>query len=118
MKSIGLSKRTPGSYKISLSEGEEITFENFKVANIFNNFFTSVAEKLVNKLHKRPIHFAKQFLKDYYQEKGVVENYFHFSTVSEEEIENLLNGLIDGAEVTACPLAHIINLYLHSSQIT
>ena len=31
-------------------------------------------------------HFAKQFLKDYYQKKGVIENYFHFSTVSEEEM--------------------------------
>ena len=119
--------------KISLTEGEEIIFENFKVANIFNNFFTSVAEKLVDKLPKRPIHFAKQFLKDYYQEKGVAENSFHFLTVSEEEIENLLNGLTaskatgldslparflkDGAEVIACPLAHIINLSLHSSQI-
>ena len=115
-----------------MSEGGEIIFENFKVANIFNSFFTSVAEKLVNKLPKRPIHFAKQFLKDYYQEKGV-ENSFHFLTVGEEEIKNLLSGLTtskatgldslparflkDGAEVLACPLAHIINLTLHSSQI-
>ena len=133
MKYIGLSKGTPGSSKISLSEGEQIIFENFKVASIFNNFFTSVAEKLVNKPPKRPIHFAKQFLKDYYQKKGVVENSFLFSTVGEEEIENLLKGLTaskatgldslparflkDGAEVIACPLAHIINLSLHSSQI-
>ena len=92
LKSTGLSKGTPGSSKVSLSEGEGIIFKNLKVANILNKFFTSVEEKLVNKLPKRPIHFAKQFLKDYYQEKGV-ENYFHFSTVGEEEIENLLNGL-------------------------
>ena len=59
LKSIGLSKGTPGSSKISLSEGEEIIFENLKVANMFNKFFTSVAEILVNKLPKRPIHFAK-----------------------------------------------------------
>ena len=64
--------QTFGSSKISLSEGEEIIFENFKVANIFNNFFTSVAEKLINKLPKRPIHFTKQFLKDYYQKKNVL----------------------------------------------
>ena len=77
-----------------------------------------MAEKLGNKLPKRPIHFAKQFSKDYYQKKGVIENYFIFSTVTEEEIENLLNGLTaskatgvdslparflkDGAEVIAC----------------
>ena len=77
--------------------------------------------------------YILQFLKDYYQEKGVVENSFHFLTVGEEEIENLLNGLTankatgldslparflkDGTEVIACPLAHIINLSLHSSQI-
>ena len=94
LKIIGLSKvHRSGSSRISLSEGEEIVFENFKVANIFNIFFTSVAEKLVNKLPKRPIHFAKQFLEDYYQRKSVIENYFHFSTVSKKEIENLLNGL-------------------------
>ena len=91
-----------------------------------------MAEKLVKKLPKRRKHFTKQFLKDHYQEKGV-ENFFHFSTVGEEEIENLLNGLTarkatgldslpakflkDDAEVIACPLTHIINLSLHSSQI-
>ena len=128
-ESIGLSKGTPGSSKIDLSEGEEIIFENFKVANIFTNFFTLVTEKLVNKLPERPIHLAKQFLKDCHQKKGVVENSFHFSTVS----ENLLNGLTaskatgmdslparflkDGAEVIAFPLSHIINLSLHSNQI-
>ena len=128
-----MSKGTPGSSKIDLSEGEEIIFENFKVANIFTTFFTSVTEKLVNKLPERPIHLAKQFLKDCYQKKGVVENYFHFSTVSEKEIENLLNGLTAskatgmdslparflkyGAEVIAFPLSHIINLSLHSNQI-
>ena len=90
-----------------------------------------MAEKLVNKLPKTAIHFVKQFLKDNYQKKGVVK--FFFSTVSEEEIKNLLNGLTaskatgmdslparylkDGAEVIACPLSHIINLSLHSSQI-
>ena len=78
LKSMGLSKGTPGSSKISLSEGEEIICKNFKVANIFNNFFTSVAEKLVNKLTKRPIHFAKQFLKDYYQEKRCCRKLFSF----------------------------------------
>ena len=57
----------------------------------------------------------------------------HFSTVSEEENENLLNELAaskatgmdslpasfskNSAEVIACPLSHIINLSLHSSQI-
>ena len=92
-----------------------------------------MAEKLLKKPPKRPIHLAKQFSKDYYQKKGVVENSFHFTTVSEKEIDNLLNGLTsskatgmdslpamflkDGAEVIACPLSHIINLALHSSQI-
>ena len=48
LKSMGLSKGTPGFSKISLSEGEEIIFETFQVANIFTNVFISVAEKLVN----------------------------------------------------------------------
>ena len=92
-----------------------------------------MAENLINKLPKRPIDFAKQFLKDYYQKKSVIENSFHFSTVSEEEIEHVLNVLTaskvtgmdslpawflkDGAEVIACPLPHSINLSLHISQI-
>ena len=65
--------------------------------------------------------------------EGAIENYFHFPTIIQEEIENLLNGLTaskatgedglpasflkDGAEVIACPLCHIINLSLHSTQI-
>ena len=65
--------------------------------------------------------------------KDGVENYFHFPTIIQEEIKNLLNGLTsskatgedglparylkDGAEVIACPLCHIINLSLHTTQI-
>ena len=59
------------------------------MANIFKNLFTSVAENLVNKLSKRAILFAEQFLKDYYQKKGVIENYFRFVIVSEEEFETI-----------------------------
>ena len=104
-----------------------------KLQIFLTTFLLQWQKKLVNKLPKRPICFVKQFLKEYYQEKCVVENSFNFSTVGEEKIENLLNGLTaskatgldslsvrflkDGAEVIACPLAHIINLYLHSSQI-
>ena len=48
-----------------------------------------MAENLVNKLPKRAILFAEQFLKDYYQEKSVIENYFRFVIVSEEEFETI-----------------------------
>ena len=39
MLSIGLLKSTSVSSKIGLSEGEEIVFDNFKIANFFNNLF-------------------------------------------------------------------------------
>ena len=119
--------------KVHLALPKLVGLKEEKLYLKFFNFFASVAEKLVNKLPKRPIHFAKQFLKNYYQKKGVVENSFHFSTVSEEEIENLLNGLTaskatrmdslparflkDVSVVIACPLSHSKNLSLHSSQI-
>ena len=62
-----------------------------------------------------------------------MKNYFHISTVSEEEIKTLLNGLTagkvigrdslsarflkDGAVISACPLSHIIILSLHAIQV-
>ena len=39
LKSIGLSKGTPCSSKISLSEREAIVFENFEVAKFFKKYF-------------------------------------------------------------------------------
>ena len=118
-------------YSILLCSLHAVKYTSYRRRQILFLFITALFITCKT-LPKRPIHFAKQFLKYYYQKKGVVENYFYFLTVSEEEIENLLNGLTaskatgldslpawflkDGAEVIACPLAHIINLSLHSSQ--
>ena len=50
----------------------------FKVSNIFNNFFTSVAEKLVNKLPKRPIHFRETIFKRLWPGKRCYRKLFSF----------------------------------------
>jgi hypothetical protein len=134
LKQLGMpSKSKSGSGNIGLKSdnSDEIIFENNFVANKFNNFFCNVAEKLVEKLVKRP--FDKNDITKFYKENGVVANSFSFTVVTEEEVLKLLKGLNvtkstgcdnisakflkDSVNETVCPLTYIINLSLKTGVV-
>ena len=124
LKSLGTSsKLKSGSTSISLDVYGSTTFDKLKVADTFNAFFTTVANKLVSKLPTAVNIFNSKFIHQYYKPKGVVQNVFSFSLLSETEVCKMLKGLSprkatglddiparfirDGAESIAYPISYL-----------
>ncbi len=100
-------------------------------AGRFNEFLTNIAQKLVAKLNFRKFDSSKLF--SFYQSKGVMQNKFKFSVVTEQETLKLLNSLNvakatgcdnisarflkDAASEIVCPLTHIMNLSLRMESV-
>ena len=111
-----------------MGESNDICFDKQKVSEKFNDFYTTVASKLVEKLPRSLYRYGKKFVFDFYFQKGVISNNFSFSIMSENQILKYLSKLSvgkstgldgipskfvrDSASVIACPLTHIINLSL------
>ena len=111
----------------------ETCFDKKSVANKFCNFFCNVADDLVKKLKPPSGLFNKIQVKSFYSKKGVLENYFGFSTVTESTVYKListvntkkatgLDGISvkfvrDGCSVIASPITHILNLSLSQSTV-
>ena len=118
-----------GSTSIGLDVYGSTTFGKLKVADTFNAFFTKVA----NKLSKAVNIFNSKFIHQYYKQKGVVQNTFSFSLLSETEVCKMLKGLSprkatglddlparfirDGAEGIAYPISYIINLSIKTGVV-
>ena len=134
LKSLGTpSKLKSGSTSIGLDVDGSTTFDKLKVADTFNAFFATVANKLVSKLPKAVNIYNSKFIHQYYKQKGVVQNAFSFSLLSETEVCKMLKGLSprkatglddlparfirDGAEGIAYPISYIINLSLKTGVI-
>ena len=130
LKDLGLpSKKGISSHSnISLKIDENICFDKNTIAETFNCFYTTVASKLVEKLPACVNIYGKKFVTKFYSDKGVFENSYSFSLVSENKVFKYLNNLSahkatgldgipsrfvkDGASIIANPLAHVINLSL------
>ena len=96
-------------------------------------FFTTVTNKLVSKLPTAVKIFNSKFIHQYYKQKGVVQNSFSFSLLSETKVCKMLKcvsprkatGLDDlparfirdGAEGIAYPISYIINLSLKTGVV-
>ena len=103
------------------------------VANKFCDFFCNVADDLVKKLKPPSGLYNKIQVKSFYSKKGVLENSFGFSTVTESKVYKLtstvntkkatgLDGISakfirDGCSVIASPITPILNLSLSQSTV-
>ena len=92
-----------------------------------------MANKLVSKLPTAVNIFNSKFIHQYYKQKGVVENAFSYSLLSETEVCKMLKSLSprnatglddppsrfirDGAEGIAYPISYIINLSLKTGVV-
>jgi hypothetical protein len=129
LKSLGMpSKKNKSSSTVGLNIDGELCFIKSKVAEKFNNFYVTVASNLVSKLPCPSFKYGKQFISRFYSTKGVVNNNYSFSIVSESKVYKYLNKLstnkatgldgiparfiVDSASLIAKPIAHIINLSL------
>ena len=111
---------------LDLGNGETC-FDKRYVANKFCDFFLNVADDLVKKLKPRSGLFNKIQVKSFYSEKGVLENSFGFSTVTESTVYRLISTvnikkatgsfIRVGCSVIASPITHILNLSLSQSTV-
>ena len=116
LKSLGNSSKLKSG---STSFGST-TFDKKKVADPFNVIFTTVAIKLVPKLPTAVNIFNRNFIHQYYKQKGVFQNAFSFSLSPRKAtgIDDLPTRFIrDGAEGIAYPISYIIDLLLKTGVV-
>ena len=133
LRQLGYSNKTKEKSKIGLNIENEICFEDAKVANCFNLFFTSIAETLVKKLPKASNLFGCHQVNNYYKNKGVKPNIFSLKIVEPSLIEKHLKSLnktkstgLDGlpakflndsAESINIQVSHLVNLSIKSCTV-
>ena len=135
LKDMGVSSSTRSEQaNIGLDLGNgETCFDKKAVANEFCDFFCNVPDDLVKKLKFPSGLFNKIQVKSFYSKKGVLENYFGFSTVAESKVYKLLSTvntnkatcldgisakfIRDGCSVIASPITRILNLSLSQSTV-
>ena len=134
VKSLGTSSRSKCNTKnIGLKIDNEMCFDKVKVAEQFNNFFTTVASSLVNKLPQATGTFGDAHVSSFYQGKCVTPNAFCLKEVNVDNINIILNSMSankatvlddlspmfvrDGARVIAPMITHIVNMSIRQGII-
>ena len=131
LKSLGLNSNKVNQSKISLKKDGVIQFDPAENANIFKEFYSELAESLVNKLPDAPNKYNKSTTEKFYSNIKKTNNDFEFHNVSTDTIKKILSCLDstkapgldeisskflkDGAEVLALPICNLINLSLKLS---
>lgn len=132
LKSLGTSSkdtRTRPNFGIKINN--EICSDKSKVADTFNQFFTTVASSLLKKLPTGTGQYGPIHLLNYYS--NFTHNNFSFRQVTEEAVKKILLALNsnkatgldqipsrflkDGALYITTPLTHILNLSLAQGKI-
>ena len=135
LKTLGYSNKTKGETKVVLDTDGEMCFDSNRVANYINEFYTSIASSLVNKLPPAKNIFSTEsdVFKEHYKSKNVCTNAFKLSPVTIDFVykellklkSNKSTGpdgipakfLKDGAVVIKDHITFIINLSITSNSI-
>lgn len=131
LKNLGLPSKKGSSMSsgnVCLNVDGEVCFEKNIIAETFNNFYTTVACKLVEKLPVGLNKYGRNFVESFYRNKHIFPDSCSFSLVSESKVLKYINSLginkatgldgipsrfvKDGSLVIVGPLTHIINLSL------
>ncbi len=119
--------------KISLNVDGRLISDQIKVANHFNRFFTTVAEKLVNELQAQIGIFNDTLVKEYYAKCGIMLGGVLFTKVKESNVfKKLINlksskatgldnipvkFLKDSANFITPMVTHIINISICQGKV-
>ena len=135
LKTLGYSNKTKGETKVVLDIDGEISFDSNRVVNYINEFYTSIASSLVNKLSPTRNVFSTEsdVFKEHYKSKNVCTNAFKLSLVTIDFVYNELLRLKsnkstgpdgipakfskDGAVVIKDHITFIINLSITSNSV-
>jgi hypothetical protein len=83
IKTLGTAKTTKAkASNIGLEINGEINFDKTCVGEKFNNFFTTIASKLVDQIPRSQGKYNNEFLNQYYKNKGVLPDSFSLSLQS------------------------------------
>jgi hypothetical protein len=114
---------------------DQLCHDSKMVADYINEFFTTIAEKLVNKLPNVGLRYGvgSDCLREFYSNKGVLPSSVKIKQVSANFVkselsqlkENKSTGLDgisprflkDGAEILYAPITHIVNLSITSCTV-
>ena len=126
LKNLGLPSKTKSSSKINLNINGELNSKPADIAEHFNNFYSTLADKLVEKLPGAPNKFGDNESATYYQDTNIQENNFVFKTVEQIEIAKILHKinnskasgfdnipgrfLKDGSDIISKHISDIFNL--------
>ena len=130
LKALGLPNTVnKTSSSICLKDNNILSFDLQRNAELFKEFYSSLASNLLSKLPNAPQRFGKPFFSTYYKEHE--KNNFKFSKVSVEKTLNILKNinptksagvdnisgrfLQDGASVLSLPITQICNLSIRLS---
>lgn len=134
LKELGIpnSSKKQGHFSIKDPDSGKLLNNDKDIANAFCKYFSSVAMALSSKLPNRICQYDLEHLKSFYKDRGVKENSFHISKVSENEVMTLLEHLDekkatgldelpsfflkDAAPVISSTITYLINLSIHNRQ--
>ena len=134
LKSLGTSSKSKSrSNNIGIYINDELCFDKLKVAENFNQFFTTIASKLVEKLPAGLGKYGFDHVVSFYRRMNVKKDAFNLVQITEDvvlkHLETLNPGkatgldnlpakfIRDGAKHLAPPLTHIINLSIHHGKV-
>ena len=131
LKNLGLPHKSTSGANICLKNNEKTSFDAKENANLFQDFFSNLANNLFLKLPEAPKRFGKESLSLYYDKLYLSSKNFNFFSVSEEEVLKIIQNLDsskasgidkisvrfikDGAVVLAMPISQIFNLSIKTS---
>ena len=132
IKSIGLPSKKSTTGNICLKDHKgELQFGHKLNANIFKNYFSTIASNLVNKLPVAPNIFTEASTLRFYEANNITPNSFNFHEIDENYIYKQLISinphkaagidnisgrfLKDGSKVLARPISQICNLSIKLS---
>ena len=134
LKDLGKSNKVKTkSSNIGLNINDQVCFDKKTVTNTFNQFFTTIASNLLNKLPVSKNIYTFDHIREFYSKKGVKSNNFKLSIVSEETVIKILSKMCahkatgidklpakfikDGAKYIVSPITHLVNLSIHTCSL-
>ena len=93
LKKLGLPKTKTTPSNICLKENDGLSFCSLSIANNFKEFFSNLAQNLIEKLPTGPNKFDINSVREFYKPLNLEENPLRFTKVSENTISDFLKEL-------------------------
>ena len=135
LKNLGYSHKAKDKGKLVLNINDELCHDPKKVADHINEFFTNVAQKLVDKLPRVNLRFGvgSNKFKNFYRKKGITPGSLKLKSVTSQFVKKELKSindskstgldgisprfLKDGADFLCIPISHIVNLSISTCTV-